>query len=265
MDAKVAEWGARFLPGRTQPDDVRHAFEEARALSDAAGPDFPAGWTAWNRRWGVGVHELCGAAIRAAHAIAQGQGPTLEDRVKRGTPHPEDYAAVVAEAQDVDRERDLDRRAKSDDDDLSRMSPNQLLARAVRRGEAEIDVPNRRIILKDSGKREEFATGSRRDTREGKGRYDLLLVGMPDALRELAVLLERGAEKYGERNWEKGQPVTRYLDSAVRHLACAADGMEDEQHLIQAAWNALAAYQTRVRARRGDLPAELDDVPRRDA
>ena len=28
--------------------------------------------------------------------------------------------------------------------------------------------------LKDSGKREEFTTGSRRDTREGKGRYDLI-------------------------------------------------------------------------------------------
>ena len=27
------------------------------------------------------------------------------------------------------------------------------------------------MITKDSGKREEFASGSRRDTREGKGRY----------------------------------------------------------------------------------------------
>jgi len=28
--------------------------------------------------------------------------------------------------------------------------------------------------VRDSGKREEFDTGSRRDTRQGKGRYDLL-------------------------------------------------------------------------------------------
>ena len=114
--------------------------------------------------------------------------------------------------------------------------------------------------LKDSGQREEFTTGSRRDTREGKGRFDLLMMGMSKALERLAILLERGAKKYGERNWEKGQPISRYLDSATRHLHRAAQGMEDEDHLIQAAWNCMAAVETLGRVRDGKLPAALNDV-----
>lgn len=114
--------------------------------------------------------------------------------------------------------------------------------------------------LKDSGGREEFATGSRRDSREGKGRFDLLLMGMPEAVRRLAVLLERGAAKYGERNWERGQPISRYVDSAARHLHRAAQGLTDEDHLIQLAWNALAAAETLHRVNAGKLPAELNDV-----
>lgn len=60
--------------------------------------------------------------------------------------------------------------------------------------------------VKDSGKRQEFQTGSIRDTREGKGRYDLL---PPHAIFRLAKHFENGAKKYGDRNWEKGQPLSR--------------------------------------------------------
>lgn len=45
---------------------------------------------------------------------------------------------------------------------------------------------------KDSGCRQVFATGSQRDSRVGKGRYDLI---SPIALRRLAQLCERGAAK----------------------------------------------------------------------
>ena len=117
-------------------------------------------------------------------------------------------------------------------------------------------------ILKDSGKREEFSTGSRRDSREGKGRFDLLFMGMPEALRRLAVLLERGAAKYGERNWERGQPISRYIDSAARHLHRAAQGMTDEDHLIQLAWNAMAAVETLHRIKNGTLGAQPDEADR---
>jgi hypothetical protein len=113
------------------------------------------------------------------------------------------------------------------------------------------------FVTVDSGQREEFQTGSRRDSREGKGRYDLL---PPEAVRRLAQLYERGAAKYGDRNWEKGQPVSRYLDSLLRHVYAYLEGESTEDHLAAAAWNAFSAMTTEERARAGTLPAELNDL-----
>lgn len=113
------------------------------------------------------------------------------------------------------------------------------------------------FVTKDSGLREEFDTGSRRDSREGKGRYDLL---PPEAVRRLAQLYERGAAKYGDRNWEKGQPVSRYLDSLLRHVFAYLEGERTEDHLAAAAWNAFSAITTEERAATGALPAELSDL-----
>jgi len=109
----------------------------------------------------------------------------------------------------------------------------------------------------DSGEREEFDTGSRRDTREGKGRFDLL---HPFAQKRLALVMERGAKKYGDRNWEKGQPLTRYLDSALRHINDYLAGERDEDHLGQAMWNLHAAVATEVMIARKLLPTELNDA-----
>ena len=93
--------------------------------------------------------------------------------------------------------------------------------------------------VKDSGEREQFDTGSRRDTRAGKGRFDLIT---PFMLLRLARHYENGAVKYGDRNWEKGQPSSRAMDSAMRHLNAfminAMLGQEqDEDHLSAAIWN----------------------------
>jgi hypothetical protein len=107
---------------------------------------------------------------------------------------------------------------------------------------------------KDSGTREEFDTGSRRDSREGKGRYDLL---SPLAVARIAGVLERGAAKYGDRNWEKGQPLSRYLDSALRHTFQVLAGDKDEDHAAQAVWNLMAYIHTQEKIASGDLPAEL--------
>lgn len=103
-----------------------------------------------------------------------------------------------------------------------------------------------------------FDTGSVRDSRTGKGRFDLL---PPAALRRLAQHFERGAEKYGDRNWEKGQPLQSYLDSALRHIFNHQEGMRDEDHLIAAVWNLLVYVETEHRVEAGELPAELDDFP----
>lgn len=111
--------------------------------------------------------------------------------------------------------------------------------------------------LKDSGKREEFETGSLRDTREGKGRFDLI---SPYAERRLALVLEKGAVKYGERNWELGQQLGRYLDSALRHINCVKLGLHDEDHAAQAMWNLHSLIHTAEMIQEGRLPRSLDDL-----
>jgi Domain of unknown function (DUF5664) len=113
------------------------------------------------------------------------------------------------------------------------------------------------FTLKDSGAREEFSTGSRRDTGVGKGRYDLIPVL---AFRRLAALYETGARKYGDRNWEKGQPLGRYLGSAFRHLVAVMNNERDEDHAFQAVWNMIGYEWTLDAIKAGRLPLELDDV-----
>lgn len=112
--------------------------------------------------------------------------------------------------------------------------------------------------VKDSGCREEFETGSRRDTREGKGRFDLL---SPFVLERDARHLENGARKYGDRNWEKGQPLSRYMDSAMRHMNKYLMGHRDEDHLAAARWNIAAIMHTELMIQMGLLPTHLNDLP----
>jgi hypothetical protein len=111
--------------------------------------------------------------------------------------------------------------------------------------------------VKDSGKREEFSTGSVRDTREGKGRFDLI---PPGPMRRLAMHYANGSRKYGDRNWEKGQPLGRYLDSAERHINELKDCKHDEDHAAAIAWNAFAFMFTVEKILSGELPVELDDI-----
>lgn len=112
--------------------------------------------------------------------------------------------------------------------------------------------------LEDSGSRREFETGSVRDVRTGKGRYDLI---SPIALSRIARHYENGAVKYGDRNWERGQPVCSYLDSAIRHAYRFLEGSREEDHLAAVAWNAMAAIHTLEEIERGLLPPELNDLP----
>lgn len=91
--------------------------------------------------------------------------------------------------------------------------------------------------IHDSGAREDFGTGAKRDTQEGKGRFDLIT---PVGLFRLARWYELGAKKYSERNWEKGIPVSRCVSSAFRHLAKYLAGYKDEDHLAAVVWNVFA-------------------------
>ena len=87
-------------------------------------------------------------------------------------------------------------------------------------------------------KKEEMPTGAHRADATGKGKYVLI---SPVAMRRLAGVYERGAAAYGSNNWKKGMPMSRVLDSAIRHLYQYLGGDRSEDHLAQAAWNVFAA------------------------
>lgn len=104
---------------------------------------------------------------------------------------------------------------------------------------------------------ENFSTGSRRDSRDGKGRYDLIPWIV---ISQLSKRFESGAQLYGDRNWEKGQPLGRYLDSALRHLFQFLEGEINEDHGIASIWNLIALMATLQKIKDGELPESLDDL-----
>lgn len=97
-------------------------------------------------------------------------------------------------------------------------------------------------VTKDSGERVNFESGMRRDTDKGKPRYDLIPTF---ALKRWANLLARGAEKYGENNWQLANSLEerdRFKASAWRHFIQWANGEQDEDHAAAVYFN-IAAYE----------------------
>jgi hypothetical protein len=115
------------------------------------------------------------------------------------------------------------------------------------------------FIVRDSGRRQRFATGMQRDVRAGKGRYDLLPCFVID--RD-AHLYQNGAAKYNDRNWEKGQPFSRAIDSALRHIFQYLRGDREEDHLAAARFNLACVMHYEEMIARGLLSEELDDLPK---
>lgn len=66
------------------------------------------------------------------------------------------------------------------------------------------------------------------------------------AMLEVSKQYEEGAQKYSERNWEKGIPLHCYIDSAVRHYLKFKRGDEDEPHDRAFVWNLLGAAWTHI-------------------
>ena len=113
---------------------------------------------------------------------------------------------------------------------------------------------NTQAKINDSGNRISYGeTKAIREPSAGKGRYDLIT---PFGLDRLAKWYELGSSKYADRNWEKGMPFSRYLDSARRHLNKFVMGMEDEDHLAAACWNIMAIMHHQELKQN-----ELDDLP----
>jgi hypothetical protein len=76
-------------------------------------------------------------------------------------------------------------------------------------------------------------------------------------LKRLAELYEKGGYKYGDHNWEKGQPPDRFFDSAIRHLVQWREGEDTEDHLAAALFNILGIMYTLTEIELGNLPSEL--------
>jgi len=102
------------------------------------------------------------------------------------------------------------------------------------------------FVTKDSGKRQKYASGMQRDLQEGKPRYDLIIPeGVTEhMLKRWAELMERGAVKYGPRNWEKAnseEEYVRFKASAFRHFIQWFSGEDDEDHAAATFFNINAA------------------------
>lgn len=104
-------------------------------------------------------------------------------------------------------------------------------------------------VTKDSGKRQDYASGMRRDSQEGKPDYTLIYEPM---LTRWAALMTRGAEKYGRRNWElaaSDEELERFKASAYRHFVQWLRGDEDEDHGAAVYFNIAAAEMVKEKLR----------------
>lgn len=85
---------------------------------------------------------------------------------------------------------------------------------------------------------------------QAKPRFDLL---PPEAQFALAQLYTIGAEKYPERNWEKGMRWGRCFAAMLRHTWkwWGGEDLDPEtglHHMIHVAWNAITLYTYTERA-----------------
>lgn len=111
---------------------------------------------------------------------------------------------------------------------------------------------------KDSGKRVSYDSGMVRDVQDEKPNFYLTLpkgVSYKDQmLTRFAELMTRGAEKYGDRNWEKAnsqEELDRFKSSAFRHFIQWICGETDEDHAAAVMFN-ITAYETKVREINGE-------------
>lgn len=133
-------------------------------------------------------------------------------------------------------------------------TPSELLTRVAIAAMDHADGTG--FVIKDSGKREDFGTGSVRDTEDGKVDWTLLpTIAMARFVRHLM----RGAKKYGRHNWTKGQSMARAERSLCRHLVAYMEGERTEDHLAAIVFNASVLMDHEERIKTGALPAHLDD------
>ena len=92
--------------------------------------------------------------------------------------------------------------------------------------------------VKDSGARQQFASGMVRDVTDGKIDYTLALDG--PMFKRVAVHLTKGATKYAKRNWMQAdgpEEAERFRESALRHFLQWYWGELDEDHAAAVYFN----------------------------
>lgn len=95
----------------------------------------------------------------------------------------------------------------------------------------------------------------KRDSQEGKPAFQFLLPDMPyteQPLTRWAMLMERGAKKYGPRNWQLAnseEELERFKASALRHMFQYQSGETDEDHMAAVMYNLMAAEYVKYRLR----------------
>lgn len=137
------------------------------------------------------------------------------------------------------------------------MTFQELLDRATEYYKKELD---RRIQKIMNG--QELKTGVKKD--EGKARFELLAY---EVLYAVSRILTKGAEKYADRNWEKGISYGRVFGAAQRHLSDwwnarleGKDGINhadgSESHIDHAICELmfLSAYEKRKKVEFDDRP-----------
>lgn len=116
------------------------------------------------------------------------------------------------------------------------------------------------FITKDSGKREEFSTGMKRDIQSDKPRYDLIGTSGWEMIKRWAELMGRGAIKYGELNFEKAETeeeMKRFKSSALRHMIQYFNGDTDEDHAAAVFFNVAGVEMVKNKLKRGMTDAEI--------
>ncbi len=119
--------------------------------------------------------------------------------------------------------------------------------------------------LPDSGVRESFGDGMA--VREANPTKPALGGISPYMELALGDLMTKAGIKYkdagGYRNWEKGMPVTRVIESIKRHVNAFQRGDTSEDHLAAIAWNAMVLIHYRDGGTTtGKGFEQLDDRPR---
>ena len=94
---------------------------------------------------------------------------------------------------------------------------------------------------------------------ENKPRFDLLA---PEFLREMARLMAAGAEKYGDRNWEKGMDWGRPFAALQRHAWLWAEGESRDSetechHMAAVAINAMMIFAFEIHNKGVDTRSPL--------